>query len=204
MTLREFIPGFLLCVFLAGWATTAAGAPLLSIQYDITGVSFDPFDGKATGAITGGSLVINTPGTTAFSTPFNCATACGTATLVLTGASGSFSAQWHLPNLIVGLNGVQISAAATPTMIASTGMQSVNASASAFLAAVMQGSFGTIQGYVVARAPVSKFITNYVSGSNEVRTFVPEPTTAPLTGLGLLALSGYAARRRARRSSGKA
>jgi MYXO-CTERM domain-containing protein len=34
---------------------------------------------------------------------------------------------------------------------------------------------------------------------NEVQTVVPEPSTAPLAGLGLLALSGYAARRRVRR-----
>ena len=42
------------------------------------------------------------------------------------------------------------------------------------------------------------FTFNILLGS-EVRTFVPEPSTAPLAGLGLLALSGYAAHRRARR-----
>ena len=37
------------------------------------------------------------------------------------------------------------------------------------------------------------------TGGEVSRTFVPEPSTAPLAGLGLLALSGYAARRRTRR-----
>jgi hypothetical protein len=41
--------------------------------------------------------------------------------------------------------------------------------------------------------------THAIVLGNEVRTYVPEPSSAPLAGLGLLALSGYATRHRVKR-----
>ena len=63
-------------------------------------------------------------------------------------------------------------------------------------------NFGAGSGNLIVHlstfAPPNTYIFPFTLG-NEVRTFIPEPSTAPLSGLGLLALSGYAARRRARR-----
>ena len=70
---------------------------------------------------------------------------------------------------------------------------------------VVQSVSGIVKGFgfitTFTSGPRGYFSHSFVLGSEISRTFIPEPSTAPLAGLGLLVLSGYAARRRIRRNT---
>jgi MYXO-CTERM domain-containing protein len=78
------------------------------------------------------------------------------------------------------------------TAVANAGQLNINAGtgpASGSLSAIYVSALGS-----------GPFTTTFI-GQEVSRSFVPEPASAPLAGLGLLALGGYAARRRVRRTS---
>ena len=188
-------------------ATPAKAAPLLSMSYDVIGGNFSagPDDGKAVGAITGGTFVINFPAATA-SAPFACSF-CATAVITAFNASNTVHFSWSWTGLIVNATKGFAAANAYPNAYVSTPTfvsAGVGPSLVTYVYSMVQIPNGNdltellnLRGLGGTQAPYAHVYHGFVVG-NEVRTFVPEPSTAPLAGLGLLGLSYFAARRRCR------
>ena len=176
-------------------APPAAAAPLLSVSYTVTGGLFNG-PGLA-GAITGGSVVYAAP-SPFLATPQSCTTigACGSiVTLQLLGPAGG----WTL------LSPVQVIMIITgPTLAFGFTSGFPNTATVAFhsgISAIYSRPLTTMifannTGYI--RAGVAATYKHIIFIGNEVRTFVPEPMTATLLGLGL-ALFGFAGPRIAAR-----
>lgn len=192
-------------VALCGAPASAGAAAISKITYDVTGGTFPAL---LTGPVVGGTLSLASISPSGVSTPisFN--------------ATGLF----QLTHLSLLANTGTITITNPGGVLLQTGMITANAAkgtgsglitgkifqpgtiffgsvaANLYFSAISGAGFGSVVvtlGIFYSTTPVTFPFTI----GNEVRTLapIPEPSTAPLAGLGLLALSGYAARRRVRR-----
>jgi hypothetical protein len=189
---------FLLCLCVS---SAAVAAPLISVSYDVTGGSFN--GPNSTGPITSGTVTF-VP-TTPISTPFFSA---GQFDIKLSGPSGTFR--------MIGSKIAKLYALGSPNQIyvepGGPALQQVSSGGFPVtnelkgLVFHLYGGFGLdtgrIRGYFKCCAPCPDcgipFGHPFEFG-NEVRTFVPEPSTGLLLGLGLSGLGVAGGARRAAR-----
>jgi hypothetical protein len=85
--IKQICCAFVWAAVLTGTSGVSTAAPLLGINYDITGGTF-PVGGNIGGPITGAVVEITLPGIST-STPVFCETSCGTIYILLTGPNGT-------------------------------------------------------------------------------------------------------------------
>lgn len=176
-------------------ATPASAALITEISWDVTGGTFDGT--VAGGAITGGSVVWTAPGggvTTAFVGPG------GTLQIVLSGTTGY--AKGTVAAVVVQSLAAGFKAnvgPVTPFVVGTAPPGSIPAdnvmlggATSTFMANVAGSGSSTLFWSGLFTSLTSSTLSSNIlfAFGNEVRTVVPEPSTATLFGLGLLALGG--------------
>jgi hypothetical protein len=197
------VPPFLLVVLLLCPASVIHAAPLVDISWTVSG---GQFSGLSNGAVTGGTVRFTPffPITTPFVTHFP-----GVWSLSLTQSFGaaSFKATWNAGALV--LTGVAFQAPSNPgtfSNVTTVSTHGFNLALVTDLVAGM-GPFSPIggSGFVSGEHSIATFAHTFtVAAGSEVRTFVPEPTTGSLIGLGLVIMGvvggGRRAAHRARRA----
>lgn len=177
---------FAVALFVSLAASPASAVQISQVSYEVTGGTFD--GALSSGAITGGSAVWTVPGGYGVSTPVTTSGGyAGLLQVILTGPSGYFRATWDAFGLRINPTRFGASGASlTVGVRTGTGSDLVSVFVGGFGYESPLSQSGLVRDYTRPYYAVDKFGHSFEIG-NEVRTIVPEPSTATLLGLGLIA-----------------